>query len=480
MRLKLKLIALMLLSLAVEAQAAQVVNINNIADDFINNPIKASQVWNGQEIYAGGEVTEIRQESLTGEFVIRIKGGRANYFDCYLDKSSLSAAANLSKGGNINIKGVVSGFSQSRDSIIVSFNIVRINNSVIIDSMPSPEDIKQASETPKSKNYNDRFNALFASYSDKDTESINKNFNLNNKASSSPSKTLSPEESFKLYQEAAEQGSFIAQNNLGVYYRDGIIVEKNLDEAFKYFKLSAEKNYAPAQYNLGLLYYYNNKNLSEAAKYFNLAANNGDARALVYLGFMAYSMKNYPTAAFLYRQAAEANNPEGMNNLASLYRSGQGVPKNLSEAFALYSKAAELGLSAAMFNLGEAYNNGFGTVKDKAKALDWYKKAAAQGYKPAEDAIKKLTQPQAPANNNQDKKQQKTRPFRATRIVRKGVVSGDIVNIRSEPNMSSNNVIRKLKLKTSVKVLKQQGSWYLIRTQKGIEGWMSADYINLI
>ena len=479
MRFKLKLIALMLLGLAAKAQAAQVVNINNIADDFINNPIKASQVWNGQEIYAGGEVTEIRQESLTGEFVIRIKGGRANYFDCYLAKSSLSAAANLSKGGNINIKGVVSGFSQSRDSIIVSSNIVRINNSVIIDSMPSPEDIKQASEAPKSKNYNDRFKALFASYSDDDTTSINKNFNLNNKASSSQSNTLSPEESFKLYQEAAEQGSFIAQNNLGVYYRDGVIVQKNLDEALKYFKLSAEKNYAPAQYNLGLLYY-NNKNLSEAAKYFNLAANNGDSRALVYLGFMAYSMKNYPTAALLYRQAAKANNPEGMNNLASLYVSGQGVPKNLSEAFALYSKAAELGLSAAMFNLGEAYNNGWGTVKDKAQSLDWYKKAAAQGYKPAEDAIKKLNQPQAPANNNQVKKQPKARPFRATRIVRKGIVSGDIVNIRSEPNMSSNNVIRKLKLKAAVNVLEQRGGWYLIRTQKGIEGWMSADYINLI
>ena len=399
MKAKLKLLVVMLLCFAVEAHAAQVVNIQSVIDDFINNPIKASQVWEGQEIYASGDIAEIRQAAKRGEFVVRIKVGRTNYLDCYLAQEALSAEADLTKWQTVNIRGVISGFEQQRDSIIVAYNIVNLNNSVIV-AAPKPEPkIKQAQQAEaeskepeqaqhaeaKSKepeqaqeqdnrDYAQLINDLYAKYINEENNKkprANLNNNLNNNLEA---QDLSYEEKLKLYREAAEQGNVIAQNNLGVYYRDGLGVAKDLNEAARYFKLSAEKNYAPAQYNLGLLYY-NENNMDEAGKYFRLAADNGDSRAAVYLGFMAYSVKNYKEAAFLYRQAAENKNPVGFNNLAALYLNGQGVDKNLNEALSLYTKAAELGLNAAKYNAGSLYLNN----KDYNNAFKWLKAAAEDG-----------------------------------------------------------------------------------------------------
>ena len=140
MKAKLKLLFVMLLCFAVEAHAAQVVNIQSVIDDFINNPIKASQVWEGQEIYASGDIAEIRQGAKHGEFVIRIKADRTNYLDCYLAQEALSAAADLAKGQAINIRGVISGFERQRDSIIIAYNSV-----IVAAPKPEPK-IKQAQQ----------------------------------------------------------------------------------------------------------------------------------------------------------------------------------------------------------------------------------------------------------------------------------------------------------------------------------------------
>jgi hypothetical protein len=53
---------------------------------------------------------------------------------------------------------------------------------------------------------------------------------------------------------AAEAGDKVAQNNLGVLYRDGLGVEKNPSDALSWFQKSAEQGYAKAQLNLGQLY----------------------------------------------------------------------------------------------------------------------------------------------------------------------------------------------------------------------------------
>ena len=51
-------------------------------------------------------------------------------------------------------------------------------------------------------------------------------------------------------------------------------------------------------------------------------------------------------------------------NLANLYESGQGVPKDFAEAVRWYRKAAEQGAAPAEYALGGCYADGLGVPQD--------------------------------------------------------------------------------------------------------------------
>ena len=90
------------------------------------------------------------------------------------------------------------------------------------------------------------------------------------------------EEAFEYYLKAARQGDAEAQYNLGVCYRKGYGVEKNLTEAVKWLRKAADQGLADAQCMLGLCYELGGgvkKDLSEAVKWYHKAANQGHAQA---------------------------------------------------------------------------------------------------------------------------------------------------------------------------------------------------------
>ena len=67
-----------------------------------------------------------------------------------------------------------------------------------------------------------------------------------------------------------------SQNNLGISYKYGDAVEKNLNKAIEYFKLAADQGYDVAQNNLGVAYEYGSgvkKDLKQAVKYYQLSAD---------------------------------------------------------------------------------------------------------------------------------------------------------------------------------------------------------------
>jgi len=76
--------------------------------------------------------------------------------------------------------------------------------------------------------------------------------------------------------------------------------------------------------------------------------------------------------------------------LAERYRSGKGVPKDMSKAAELYQKAADQGNHYAQNDLGMLYENGEGVPKDLNKARELYQKAADQGDTWAIENLKKL------------------------------------------------------------------------------------------
>ena len=118
----------------------------------------------------------------------------------------------------------------------------------------------------------------------------------------------------EIVKKAAEKGEASAMFNLGLCYKNGIGVEKNLMEAVKWFKKAAEKGEASAMYNLGLCYHYGKgvrKNKMEAVKW--------------------------------YRQAADKGIVHAMKNLGLCYKYGTGVRKNKMEAVKWFNRAANKG-----------------------------------------------------------------------------------------------------------------------------------------
>ncbi|MDR0538005.1 MAG: sel1 repeat family protein [Tannerellaceae bacterium] len=92
--------------------------------------------------------------------------------------------------------------------------------------------------------------------------------------------------------------------------------------------------------------------------------------------------------ASFYRPGAIRGDAFSQMQLASCYRSGLGVKRNLVEAYKWYRKAAEQGLTDAQYYLAIACYNGEGTKKDYKEAFNWFAKAASGGHI---DAMYRLT-----------------------------------------------------------------------------------------
>jgi clan AA aspartic protease (TIGR02281 family) len=202
---------------------------------------------------------------------------------------------------------------------------------------------------------------------------------------------------FQKYKAEAERGDAKAQFNLGVSYRDGAGVEKNLTEAAKWWSKAAEQGDAEAQRNLGSCYYYGEgveKNYAEAVKWLRKAAEQGNAEAQRNLGNRYYHgegvEKDYSEAVKWYRKATEQNLVMAQFQLGLCYDFGEGLEKNSAEAVKWYRKAAEQNLAVAQRNLGYCYRDGEGVEKDDAEAMKWFRKAAEQGETDAQVALASL------------------------------------------------------------------------------------------
>ena len=59
-----------------------------------------------------------------------------------------------------------------------------------------------------------------------------------------------------------------------------------------------------------------------------------------------------------------------------------------------------------------------------------------------------------------------------------GVVTVEVLNLRSKPNTSS-DVVSKLKQNDKVTLLERSGEWYKVKTSNGDIGWASSEYITI-
>jgi hypothetical protein len=102
---------------------------------------------------------------------------------------------------------------------------------------------------------------------------------------------------------------------------------------------------------------------------------------------------DFSLAASLLEPLAADNEPLALYNLALLYASGQGVPRDPRKAFELTERAARKGLVSAQNNLGVMYLKGIGVNPDHDLAIRWLNVAAANGHPLAKRSLESLQGP---------------------------------------------------------------------------------------
>ena len=129
---------------------------------------------------------------------------------------------------------------------------------------------------------------------------------------------------------------------------------------------------------------YSDKDYESAIYWFKKAAENGNSQAQQRIGWCYYKghgvEKDYSKAVYWYQKAAEAGVSDAQFRLAIRYYNGEGVEKDLSKAVYWWQKAADAGNTDALFNLAYCYRCGEGVEKDLSKAVYLYQKAAEAGH----------------------------------------------------------------------------------------------------
>ena len=89
---------------------------------------------------------------------------------------------------------------------------------------------------------------------------------------------------------------------------------------------------------------------TKAYSYYEKAIT-GDAAAQASLGYEYVKQKDYVSAVYWYRKAAEQGHARAQLNLGNCYEYGKGVTKSITEAVKWYRKAAAQGFELAKENL---------------------------------------------------------------------------------------------------------------------------------
>lgn len=149
----------------------------------------------------------------------------------------------------------------------------------------------------------------------------------------------------------ALSGNTTASNKLGIMYRDGILVNQDLDEARRWFEMGTR------------------------------AGNVSAANALLGMCRLGVAKKeSLDTALAGLKDLGRSGNIIALRTMGNLYSEGKTVGMNLEKSFEMYERAAKLGDVVSKNILGNRYLAGKGVPKDAAQALKCFISAAEQGH----------------------------------------------------------------------------------------------------
>lgn len=138
---------------------------------------------------------------------------------------------------------------------------------------------------------------------------------------------------------------------------------------------------SPEERNRKALEAFSRGDYYQALRFWQAAAEAGDPQAMNNLGVL-YDKglgvePDVGRALHWYAKSADAGHPSGMCNFGRMLEQGRGVPPDAAEAARWFDLAARRGQPEAQYNLGMLYEQGHGVQKDDAAAAAWYSRAAA-------------------------------------------------------------------------------------------------------
>lgn len=152
----------------------------------------------------------------------------------------------------------------------------------------------------------------------------------------------------KWLEEAARQENPFADYALGRLYKEGVLLEKDMEKAVFHLQRAADAGNSFAQYQLGKIY------LDE-------------------------EYKNIPAAVQYLTLAADQKNELAAYRLGRLYLIGEDLPKNIERALYYLDMSAEAGNQYAQYVLGKLYLIGKEVEQDREKAYEYFSRSAEQG-----------------------------------------------------------------------------------------------------
>jgi TPR repeat protein len=190
-----------------------------------------------------------------------------------------------------------------------------------------------------------------------------------------------PEQSIKMFKEAAEAGHQQAQATLAELLLGGK-ARKSEAEAFKWYLRSAEAGNPKSQYQVAVMYrdgVGTNTDVEMSRKWFNVFLRSSFANHQI---MMAETLKNQKSnAKFDYRdlltKAAESQNSNAMFLLGVACRDQ--IPPDIDQSVKWLNLSADRNNVQAQMELGDMYLKGIGVRKDQQRAFHYYLRASSNG-----------------------------------------------------------------------------------------------------
>lgn len=233
-------------------------------------------------------------------------------------------------------------------------------------------------------------------------------------------------ESINWLNKAALNYDIASMHALGIKYRDGNGIPKDVDKGLMWLSKSADLGYLPSIKELANMYRRGigvEQNIEKCISFLENASRRGDGNSMIQLSTiyrdgigkdkdpvssekwmmcfadrsrlnMEYSLANILNRAYLnevdkqeafkwYLDCAESGHVNAMYSVALMYRDGDGVQYNPDMAVEWFTKAVDCGHEGAMTELGKMYLKGIGVKQSVEKAIELLDTASLFGVSAA-------------------------------------------------------------------------------------------------